>query len=286
MSIPVFSIIIPTYNRAQLVCRSIKSVQNQIYKNWECIVVDDSSTDNTSGIVQQFSKQDPRIKYLQNQRSRGAQGARNTGIQNAQGQWILLLDSDNEIEPDYLYQIYVYSETHPDVDIITNYLRIILPDGTESHTEWETSGNILNDLLQGNTYVDNSSACIRKTILNNIGLLDEKCPSYQEWDTHIRIAQVGRYGCVKKHLTKYYEHQGLRVSSCTNTLWSHGLYVLRKHRKLWINKAGKDSYTRMLLQVYEERKSLTKIRQALVTIIVIWLSPKLGKQLVKRRFKC
>lgn len=283
---PTYSIIIPTRNRAQMVCRCIDSVRNQTYNQWECLVVDDHSTDNTYDVVRRYSQEDSRIKYLHNDRMPGAQGARNTGIRQACGQWVLLLDSDNAIELNYLAKISQYGITHPNVDVITNYIRVIQPDGSETHTQWKTDGNILYDLLCGKIYVDNSSACVRKTILDKIGLLDERCPSYQEWDTHIRIAQIGEYGCIEEYLTQYHEHTKERVSRRNDTVWAHGLYVLRKHRKLWQKTAGKDIYTRMLLQVYEERKSLSMPRQLLVTFIVVWLSPKLGKQLVKRKNKC
>mgnify|MGYP002855461545 CR=1 FL=1 len=282
---PFLSIIIPTRNRSTIVQRAIRSVINQTIDGWECIVVDDHSTDNTREVIQQLHQQDPRIAYLGNQADPGAQGARNTGIQQAQGQWILLLDSDNTISPNYLEQITNYTHTHPNVDVVTNYVSIIKENGIIEHQAWPTHGNILHDLLTGKTYVDNSSTCIRKTVLDAIIPLDTRCPSYQEWDTHIRLSQIAIYGCIEEELTQYYDHTGPRVSSRTDTIWAHGLYVLHKHRKLWLNIVGKDVYTRMLLQVYEERHTLSMPRQWLVSIIVVVLSPKLGKQLIKRRLQ-
>jgi glycosyltransferase involved in cell wall biosynthesis len=91
---PTFSIIIPTYNRANLLPETIRSVQNQTFEDWECIVVDDGSTDNTKHVVEEIIKSDSRIKYVfQENAERSA--ARNNGFSNSLGEWICFLDSDD-----------------------------------------------------------------------------------------------------------------------------------------------------------------------------------------------
>lgn len=88
----LFSIILPTYNRAKLLPIAIESVLKQTYENWELIIIDDGSTDNTKEILGQFG--DPRIKYIyQHNQERSA--ARNRGIKEAKGEWICFLDSDD-----------------------------------------------------------------------------------------------------------------------------------------------------------------------------------------------
>ena len=93
---PLVSIIIPTYNRAKLLPRTINSVLKQNYKNWELIVIDDRSTDNTKELIEGYSKKDSRIKYVLNYHKKGPGGARNCGIENAKGKYIAFLDSDDE----------------------------------------------------------------------------------------------------------------------------------------------------------------------------------------------
>lgn len=90
------SVIIPTYNRAQVIHRSLDSVLNQEYNNWELIVVDDHSTDNTRQIIEEYIKKDSRIIYCENENKKGPAGARNTGIKKASGTYIAFLDSDDE----------------------------------------------------------------------------------------------------------------------------------------------------------------------------------------------
>ena len=82
-----FSIIIPTYNRAKFITNAINSVINQSYKNWELIIIDDGSTDNTAEVVRKIAKNDTRIKYHY-QKNAERSAARNNGISKALGDWI------------------------------------------------------------------------------------------------------------------------------------------------------------------------------------------------------
>ena len=100
MSKPYVSIILPTYNRANQLPRAIYSVLNQTYENFELIIVDDASKDDTEAIVSQIN--DPRISYIKNQHNCGAAGARNVGIKNARYDFIAFQDSDDEWMPEKL----------------------------------------------------------------------------------------------------------------------------------------------------------------------------------------
>jgi glycosyltransferase involved in cell wall biosynthesis len=94
---PLVSVIIPTYNRAGLLPRALASARNQTYPNIEILVVDDASTDNTRDLVAAIP--DPRVRYFRHERNRGGGAARNTGFEQARGDYIALLDSDDEWMP-------------------------------------------------------------------------------------------------------------------------------------------------------------------------------------------
>lgn len=94
------SIIMPSWNTEQFIGESIRSVLNQTYKNWELLIVDDCSSDNTDEIVASFS--DPRIKYIKARKNKGAALARNKALRIAKGEWIAFLDSDDLWMPDKL----------------------------------------------------------------------------------------------------------------------------------------------------------------------------------------
>ena len=98
---PFFSIVIPTYNRAIFIKNAIQSVQNQLYSDWELLVIDDGSTDNTAEVVAQFVREDTRIKYIY-QPNQERSVARNNGIAQAQGTYICFLDSDDYYLPTHL----------------------------------------------------------------------------------------------------------------------------------------------------------------------------------------
>ena len=95
------SIIMPSYNTAQYIADSIKSVQKQTYKNWELIIVDDCSKDNTDDVIAPFLL-DERIKYIKNEKNSGAAISRNRALREAKGKWIAFLDSDDLWEPEKL----------------------------------------------------------------------------------------------------------------------------------------------------------------------------------------
>jgi len=100
MNSPKVSVIISTYNRAHLLPRAINSVLNQIYQNFELIIVNDASTDKTEEVVSSFN--DKRITYCRNKKNKGVLGARNAGLDLAKGKYIVFLDDDDELLPDAL----------------------------------------------------------------------------------------------------------------------------------------------------------------------------------------
>lgn len=100
----LFSIVIPTYNREKFILETIRSVQNQSYSNWECIIVDDGSTDNTKQIVLNLATKDNRIHYIF-QKNAERSAARNNGIKQSKGDFVCFLDSDDLYEPSYLDEL-------------------------------------------------------------------------------------------------------------------------------------------------------------------------------------
>lgn len=98
---PLISVIVPCYNQAEYMDECLASVLAQTYQNWECIIVNDGSPDNTEEIALQWTAKDPRFKYLKKENG-GLSFARNAGIEIAKGEWILPLDSDDRIGNQYL----------------------------------------------------------------------------------------------------------------------------------------------------------------------------------------
>ena len=114
------SIIMPSYNTADYISESIKSIQKQVYSNWELIIVDDCSTDNTDDIVRPFLV-DSRIRYLKNERNSGAAVSRNRALREAKGRWIAFLDSDDLWAPEKLEKQIEFMEKNGYSFSYTNY---------------------------------------------------------------------------------------------------------------------------------------------------------------------
>ena len=104
-----FTIIIPTYNRANFLPNTINSVIKQTYSNWELIIIDDGSTDHTKQVVASF--QDERIKYIYQENAERS-AARNNGIKNATGEWVCFLDSDDYYLPNHLEEFHLFIKNH------------------------------------------------------------------------------------------------------------------------------------------------------------------------------
>ena len=187
---PTASIVIPTYNRGKVLGRAIESVANQTFKDFEIIIVDDCSTDETKKLIDEF--EDPRITYIKHKNNRGGAAARNTGIKAARGDFIAFQDSDAEWMPDKLEkQMNVFLSAKDDVNVVyTAFLWIkdnhksYIPAKGQAHKE----GDVLHQLLKRN-FVDTATAVVRKKCFDKVGLFDEGLPRYQDWDLFIRLAR-------------------------------------------------------------------------------------------------
>jgi glycosyltransferase involved in cell wall biosynthesis len=229
--LPTLSIIIPSYNRAAIISKTIDSFIAQDYKNWEMLVVDDHSTDNTKDVIELYHQKDPRIHYLLNERKKGAQGARNTGILHAKYDWVVLFDSDDIVYPNFLRRM--VDEIDDNTDVVTCYARRVWIDGSKTTIEeWGGDGDIERLLLKGITYVNFDDCLFRKLKLLKIGLLDEDCPCMQEWDTHIRLSKSCTYKQIKEPLMDYMWGGDDTISKSKKN--KHGcVYVMWHNRKRW-----------------------------------------------------
>lgn len=119
---PFFSIIIPTYNRSEILNETIKYIQHQDLQDWECIVVDDGSTDNTKLLVNQLILHDTRIKYFY-QANAERSAARNNGARKAKGLYLIFLDSDDAFAPNYLQELFLFlkKKNNPKALIVSDF---------------------------------------------------------------------------------------------------------------------------------------------------------------------
>ncbi len=211
---PKVSVIIPTYNRANLVGRAIKSVLNQTYRDFELIIVDDCSTDNTDEVIKEFQKIDNRIIYLKHDKNKGGSAARNTGIKVAKGEYVAFLDSDDEWLPEKLEkQIIHLNENHFGALIsYTGYIRVN-DKGNRSVFIPVKHGDIYNDQLWKD-YVSPTSAVMVKSIcFKKVGLFDKSLPARQDYDMWLRISRHYTFDYIIEPLVLIYDTNSDSISS-------------------------------------------------------------------------
>ena len=203
---PLISVVIPAFNRSEKIMRAVKSVQNQTYKNWEAIIVDDASNDNTAKIVHGMSFQDKRISCVSHKSNKGAQAARNTGIRAALGDWVAFLDSDDEFLPESLASR-INIALKENTRAVHSHAFIVHPNKSKiTYGSPGFKGRIYKDILKkdGPTF---PSLLVQKKALENIRYLDENILAFQEWDTYIRLSECCTFSFLPEE-TFIYDHTG------------------------------------------------------------------------------
>ncbi len=227
---PAVSIIIPTYNRSQLIARAVKSVLNQTFQNFELIIVNDASTDNTEEIINSFN--DKRIKYVRHEKNKGEAAARNTGIKTAVSEYIAYQDSDDEWLPGKLAkQMELLDKAPPQVGVIyTGFWKTWKNNRTYIPFSWvrKKDGDIHKELLKGN-FIGSPVVIVKKECFDEMGLFDERLRNLVDWEMWLRISKRYHFRCVDEPLViAHYDSDN--VSDRPGSLIEAMELVLEKNR--------------------------------------------------------
>jgi len=248
----LISVVIPAYNRAKTIEKCVQSILDQTYQNFEIIVVDDCSTDNTCDVV--LSMKDYRIRLLKLDKNSGAQVARNKGIIEAKGDWIAFLDSDdfwlaNKLE--LQIQELAKLEFRSDVVIHTNcYCFDVITNKKWIWNLPDTSGSCYNLLLTRPAPLFPSILTSKKSLLE-IGLLDINVPSYQEWDTSLQLAQKCMFVHIQEPLFTYVFHKGETISKNLKKDIEGYEYIVNKYKNAMPNSVYNLHIKILLLRTIE-----------------------------------
>lgn len=206
---PLVSVVIPTYNHARYLGRALQSVLDQTYSNWEAIVIDNHSTDNTDEVMASFS--DPRISYLKIRNNGVIAASRNAGIRAAKGEWVAFLDSDDWWTSDKLQVCFGYFNgkvdlVYHDLEIISDKPRIFRRKRIKS---WQVKEPVLMDLMLRGNAISNSSVVVRNSLLEKIGGINEsrEMIAAEDYNTWLRIAQfTNQFVYLPRRLGYYLQH--------------------------------------------------------------------------------
>lgn len=201
---PLFSIIIPCYQQAKYLKECIGSVSSQTFTDFEILLIDDGSPDNTKEVALELAATENRLQYLHKVNG-GLSSARNFGIAFAKGTYLVFLDSDDSLKPDFLAAS--YAKLSGDIDItVTGYS--YFNDSLSIHRTVLIDENLSFKHIIGGNICPPVSIAIKKSFLDNVGLFDETLNSAEDWDLWIRFFKAGaKLAIINQDLANYRVHE-------------------------------------------------------------------------------
>lgn len=234
---PEVSVIIPVHNREGLISKAIRSVLDQTFQDFEIVIVDDRSTDKTTEEIRKI--QDDRIRLFLHDQNRGAQAARNTGIEKSRGRWITFLDSDdlylvNSIE------LRLSCAKERGVNAVHSE-GLVLDSGDikpKLRRIPKIEGNIYKELLRRPGPVF-QTLLVSREILKSTGKLDETLPAYQEWETYLRLAKNNEFGFVETPTYLYNRQGSVSISKNAEKSVDGYIQIFNEYEEEIIKNCGK-----------------------------------------------
>ena len=229
---PLISVLIPAYNASQTIERAINSALNQTYLNYEILVVDDCSTDNTADIIKKFFLN--KIKFIQHKKNQGEAGSRNTLIKNAKGEFFAWLDSDDEwIKKKLEIQIHYMLKNKLEVsmtgfsltnkylynDNVVNFTNVSLIDLKYVVTKGSHSTALFSTLI------------ISKKLVNNIGLIPNNYLLYVDWHYLLNISNQNNIFVLNMPLSNVF----FTFSKCSKSLINSSKNFINNNEKILKN---------------------------------------------------
>jgi GalNAc5-diNAcBac-PP-undecaprenol beta-1,3-glucosyltransferase len=199
-SIPAISIIMATFNRSHLIIETLESIIKQSYTNWECLIIDDGSTDSTKEILQPYLQSDTRLKYFKRNMShtKGLPGCRNQGLELAKGNYVIFFDDDDIVHP-LLLELCIKEIVAHKTDYC-RYLRTIFKGDFHYNFDFDLNYNVqyldfknLDDIIM-NIIPFNSCQILWSKSNFSINKFNEELMYAEEWECYSRILSTGVTG--------------------------------------------------------------------------------------------
>ena len=206
---PYISIIIPTFNRASLLPFAIKSALSQTFTDFELLILDDASTDNTYEVAESFLT-DPRVRLVKHPKNIGITENRNYGLSIANGKYIAMLDSDDVwLDSHKLERQLEILKSHPSIGIVGTYVKKINGNGKEiGIISYHAADDSIRKNMMWRNQFTQSSVLIRKQVFDDVGLYDENIPIWEDYELWLRIGEKYQFRNIPEFLTGYREHEG------------------------------------------------------------------------------
>jgi len=262
-STPKVSVIIPTYNRENFVVKAIDSVLCQEFKDYEIIVVDDGSTDNTKKNLKRYGD---KIKYIYQDNS-GVSVARNTGIKYSTGEWLAFLDSDDEWMPDYLLTQIEKANENPDICMQTTDSLVTELNG-KKESYYKIHGSLPKFKKKNYLFIEKPlyfiikhgpwppcATIIRRDAIMKAGLFDTSLKRTEDYDLMVRMALQGPIGMIRKELVNVYRRNET-TEFLTNQLTVNPIAYRESNERVF------EKLKRIETLKYKERKAVNELLSA------------------------
>jgi glycosyltransferase involved in cell wall biosynthesis len=225
---PILSIIIPCYNSESTLESTLESVINQDFQDWEAIIINDGSTDNTEEIALRWIEKDKRFQYFAKP-NEGLGKTRNYGIARSNGTFILPLDSDNQLIKDFTQDAIIILENNQDVGVVYGDAVYF----GENTGLWKVAEYDFKKILVGN-YID-ACAIFRKNLWQEVGGYDENMPyqGNEDWDLWLAFGDLNvKFYHLNKITFRYYIYKNSMIRSYTDKIiLSNNEYIYEKYSK-------------------------------------------------------
>ena len=242
-----FSVVIPSYNRERVIVRAINSVLGQTIQDFEIIVVDDGSKDNTENVVKSIN--DNRIKYVR-QDNAGACVARNTGIVHSQGLYVSFLDSDDEWFPQMLEkQLEVY-QSDKEIGCVYSNLQVVDSKG-DVHSfgkQFGAKGNCYSEVLRQGYMAPTTVLSAKRECFDIVGCFDVTLPASQDDDMCFKLAKDYKVGYIDEIMADMYVGQMNRISVNKKRVADGWWMLWRKYESDVISLCGYETICKHYLQ--------------------------------------
>jgi len=244
------SVIIPTYNRDTVLDRAIKSVLDQTYKNYELIVIDDGSTDDTSKILTKYHR---KIRHYSTLHS-GVSATRNYGLEKSEGSWVAFLDSDDYWLPEKLERQMQYLREHPEIFI------------AQTDETWIRNGKFVNPMKKHQKYsgwifehclplciVSPSAVIVHQKVFNDVGVFDEGLPVCEDYDLWLRVAAKYQIALIPEKLIV---KTGGHPDQLSRKYWGMDRYRITALEKLLVGELKDEQREMVLHEIIKKLKVL------------------------------
>ncbi len=222
---PTVSVILPTYNRAAMLAEAIASVRAQTFADWELIVVDDGSTDETEATVRALTREEPRLRYLR-QPQGGVSKARNAGIKATQGRYVAFLDDDDMYLPEKLALQVAHLTQRPGVGFVYGQNEWVTREGKSLGVHPQQPAGNLRELFEHCAVTLQTVLC-RRGLLTQAGGFDESLSIGEDYDLWLRLARLTKFEFMPRVLVRYRVH-GANTCNDSIRLYEQRVIVLKR----------------------------------------------------------